>query len=43
MVDVQFEVSRSLVQRGSNLVPSAVAAEGVLFPAEAEILSTANL
>ena len=43
MADVRFEVSRSLVQRGSSLVPSTVVAEGVLFPAEAESLPTADL
>ena len=43
MADVRFEVSRSLFQRGSSLVPSAIAAEGVIFPAEAESLPTADL
>ena len=43
MADVRFEVSRSLVQRGSSLVTSAAVAEGFLVPAEAESLSTADL
>ena len=43
MADVRFEVSRSLVQRESSLVSSAIAAEGVLFPAKAESLPTADL